>query len=38
LFSRTAAVNENPPTGIELSLYLLYILEGFAEKMLQLIG
>jgi hypothetical protein len=37
-FSRTAAVNENPPTGIKLRLDLLHILEGLAEKMFQLIG
>jgi hypothetical protein len=38
IFSSTAAVNENPPTGIEFCLDLFYILEGLAEKMFQLIG
>jgi hypothetical protein len=37
-FSSTVAVNENPPTGIEFGLDLLYILGGLAEKMFQLIG
>jgi hypothetical protein len=36
--SSTAAVNENPPTGIEFCLDLFYILGGLAEKMFQLIG
>lgn len=36
--SSTSAVNKNPPTGIQLILDLPYILDGLAEKMLQLIG
>jgi hypothetical protein len=38
ILSSTAAVNENPSTGIELSLYLLYIFERLAEKMFKLIS
>src|SRR5271167_2949917 len=38
IVSSTAAVNDNPPTGIEFCLDLFYILKRFAEKMFQLIG
>ncbi len=38
MFSSTAAFQENPATGIELSLNLFYPLDGLAENMLQLIG
>ena len=38
MFSSTAAVNEDPPTGIKRNLDLSYILDGLAKKMFQLIG
>jgi hypothetical protein len=38
ILSNTATVNENPPTGMKLSLNLLYILAGLAEKLFQLRG
>jgi hypothetical protein len=37
-FSIAAAVDENPPTGIKFNLDLSYILDGLAEKLLQLRG
>ena len=36
--SSTVAVNENPATGIKLSLYLFYVLAGLAEETFQLRG
>jgi hypothetical protein len=38
ILSSTAAVNENPPTGMKLSLYLFYVLAGLVEKLFQLRG
>src|ERR1035438_4077361 len=38
VFSRTSSFNENPPTGVKLNLDLPYILDGLAEKMLQLMS
>ncbi len=38
MFSNTEAVNENPPTGVQLGLDVFNILAGLTEKIFQLIG
>jgi hypothetical protein len=38
VFSGAAAVNQDPPASMKLSLYLLYVLARLAEKLFQLRG